>query len=460
MDDRAGVRAAAISGSGARLWVVFALGHEQFALPMASVEAVAPPPPLARVPHAAPAVLGVGHLGGRIVPILDFAAVLGREPTAERYGGSGEVIRLRIPGGSAAIWVDRVERLIEIDPEPRRGSGGSGDISLIDPSQLLIAALASPDVASGPPTPVGQVADRVLPDAVGAIAVPFILVEAAGKRVQLRREAVVELIDAVPWTPVPRAPAGFLGVGVLRGVALPILSLAALLGLAAPASPGGFAVTELAGRRALLAVDRIIGLRFDRDAAGSVASEPSAEGEVIEIAAAVPKELCRIVAAFPQNEDDARPDDGAKAGDAVEYLAFSVGAQDFAVPIACIDRVVAGQRLIRLPRPANDDSRQPRIAGAIELHGQIVPVAALRSRLGFTGDETPSEPSGYLVLRGVDGLGAIGIDRIKRVAMLRPGEIAAPPVEHELIEGVTPAGPADGGLLRIIAPTRLWGGGE
>jgi chemotaxis signal transduction protein len=481
MDDRAGLQPVEGVNSGARSGIVFTLAGERFALPTASVEAVAAPPPLALVPHATKGLLGVGNLGGQIVPILDIARLLDRERGAGGYDGGGEIIRLRIPGGSVGMWVDRVERLAPIGSETpaalpaevgcaQGGPEVPDDIALIDPIPLLIAALTPPILASGTPAPLGEIAERVLPAAPAAIAEPFVLVEAAGKQVRLRREAVVELIEAVPWTRIPRAPVGLRGVGVLRGSALPVLSLAALLGLAEPAAPGSFAVTEVLGRRALLAVDRIVGLRFARQPGSSLGDAASPEEaaedvEPIDLATAASDELRQIVLGFSQSRDDTRSGDSAIPDPTTEYLAFTVAGQDFAVPIGCVDRVVGVQRLIKLPRPANDDADPAQIVGAIELRGHIVPVAALQSRLGLTGDcgqATGPEPRAYVILRGTDGLGAIGVDQIKRVAALRPSDIVPPPTEHELIAGVVAPGAEpgtaseNGGLLRIIAPARLW----
>ena len=485
MGDRAGLRPVAAQNSGARGCIVFTLAGERFALPMASVEAVAVPPPLARVPHGTQALLGVGNLGGQIVPVLDFARLLDRERGRGGYDGSGEIIRLRIPGGSVGIWVDRVERLAPINVEtpavlpPRRTSGVAGaddgleipngtpeGVTLIDPTPLLVAALSPPILASGTPAPLGEVADQVLPTTASVIVERFFLAEVAGKQVRLRRDAIIELIEAVPWTRVPRAPAGLLGIGILRGTALPVLSLAAVLGLAEAAAPGAFAVADVLGCRALLAVDRIVGLRFDRQRGNRLADTESPEqtaegGEPIDLATAISEELRRLVHRFSPSGDDDQSGESAIPDQTTDYLAFAVAGQDFAVPVGCVDRVIGEQSLIELPRPANDDADPAQIAGAIELRGRIVPVAALQSRLGPTGDRGwPAGPaaSAYVILRDAAGLGAIGVDQIKRVVALRPDDIAPPPTEHDLIEGVVAPGTAsgDGGLLRIIAPARLW----
>src|SRR6187200_161668 len=95
--------------------IVFTLAGERFALPIASVEAVGAPPPLARVPHAPPALLGAGHLGGRIVPIVDLARLFGRERGSRVYDGSGEIVRLRVADGCIGLWVDKVERVMAFE---------------------------------------------------------------------------------------------------------------------------------------------------------------------------------------------------------------------------------------------------------------------------------------------------------------------------------------------------------
>jgi len=292
-----GRRGAAEAGAAAGR-IVFAMAGERLALPIESVEGVAPPPPLARVPHAAPALLGAGHLGGRIVPIVDLACLLGRKRGAERYDGSGEVLRLRVADCAVGLWVDKVERVIDVADEP--DTFDAGGVRMIDPASLLVGGLDAPELTALPQAPLGQ-ARQIAPEAPVRPPPPgLIVVEAGGKPVALPRQAVQELVAAVAWTPVPRAPDGFLGVGLLRGAALPVLSLAALLGFGGNAAPGGFFSVEVGGRRALIAVDRIVGLRFQ---------PAEAEIEPVDVTAAIGPELRRIILGFsPEHEESQRGD--------------------------------------------------------------------------------------------------------------------------------------------------------
>jgi purine-binding chemotaxis protein CheW len=58
--------------------VVFRVASERFALPLEAVrEVVVPQPPFARVPRASEAVRGVMNLRGRVVAVVDLAALVG-----------------------------------------------------------------------------------------------------------------------------------------------------------------------------------------------------------------------------------------------------------------------------------------------------------------------------------------------------------------------------------------------
>ncbi|HVB15710.1 MAG TPA: chemotaxis protein CheW [Stellaceae bacterium] len=466
MAERAGHDTAAARDAGAAGWIAFTLAGERFALPMEAVEAVEMPPPLAPVPHAAAALLGAGNFAGRIMPVVDLGGLLGRRQGMRAYDGGGEVVRLRTQGGGVGLWIDRVERLIPAAP----GMAMPDGVALLDPERLLAAALEPPVLAQDVSAPLGDVAERVLPAAVAATPESFILVEIAGRGWQLPHQGVVELVEAVPWTRLPRAPAGFWGIGLLRETALPILSLAALLGLPEQGDPGGFAVTELSGHGALLAVDRIVGLRFhpmpvdrlpgERLPGEAEPSAPVAESAAaIDLASVIPEEMRRIVLGFPPL-GDARSRAFTPAGKAADYLVFAIAGQDFAVPVAGVDRVIDAQPLVALPRSGAGQAASP-VVGVIELSGLIVPVAAVEARLGIARDDGSAAGSAgasvQVILRGPDGLGAIGVERIKQVVRLRAEDLMPLPAEHDLIEAVATA---DGKLLGIIAVERLWSSGR
>jgi purine-binding chemotaxis protein CheW len=61
--------------------VVFRVAGERYGLPLGAVrEVVLPQPPFARVPRSSDAVRGVMNLRGRVVAVVDLAALVGLAP--------------------------------------------------------------------------------------------------------------------------------------------------------------------------------------------------------------------------------------------------------------------------------------------------------------------------------------------------------------------------------------------
>ena len=74
--------------------VVFRVASERFALPLGAVrEVVLPQPPFARVPRSSDAVRGVMNLRGRVVAVVDLAALVGLAPQP-LAAGAGHVLIL------------------------------------------------------------------------------------------------------------------------------------------------------------------------------------------------------------------------------------------------------------------------------------------------------------------------------------------------------------------------------
>jgi purine-binding chemotaxis protein CheW len=74
--------------------VVFRVAGERYSLPLTAVrEVVLPQPPFARVPRASEAVRGVMNLRGRVVAVVDLAALVGLAPQPLREG-AGQVLIL------------------------------------------------------------------------------------------------------------------------------------------------------------------------------------------------------------------------------------------------------------------------------------------------------------------------------------------------------------------------------
>ncbi len=130
--------------------VVFRVASEQFALPLEAVREVVPPqPPFARVPRASEAVRGVMNLRGRVVAVVDLAALVGlpAQPLAE---GSGQVLILdqgkRTLGLLIAgvLGVEALEPPADAAPGLVRGvtSVRAGAVTVLAPAVLAEQATA------------------------------------------------------------------------------------------------------------------------------------------------------------------------------------------------------------------------------------------------------------------------------------------------------------------------------
>jgi purine-binding chemotaxis protein CheW len=130
-------------------WILFRAGGERYALPLEAVrEVVLPQPPFARVPRSGPAVRGAMNLRGRVVPVVDVAALLGR--AGPRLApGDGQVIVLEGTQPGLGLLVAGVLGVEQLAPaaDPAGAAAGEGiaaaggaPVTLLDAAALASAA--------------------------------------------------------------------------------------------------------------------------------------------------------------------------------------------------------------------------------------------------------------------------------------------------------------------------------
>jgi purine-binding chemotaxis protein CheW len=102
---------------------MFRVAGERYALPLAAVrEVVVPQPPFARVPRSSEAVRGVMNLRGRVVAVVDLAALVGLAPQPLE-AGRGHVLILDQGKRALGFLVGGVLG-VEAVPPPEDGGGG------------------------------------------------------------------------------------------------------------------------------------------------------------------------------------------------------------------------------------------------------------------------------------------------------------------------------------------------
>jgi purine-binding chemotaxis protein CheW len=130
--------------------VVFRIASERFALPLEAVREVVPPqPPFARVPRSSEAVRGVMNLRGRVVAVVDLAALVGLAPQ-RLEAGTGQVLILDhgkrtlgfLIGG--VVGVEPIAPLPDAEPGTVRGvaAGSHGAVTLLHADALATEAAA------------------------------------------------------------------------------------------------------------------------------------------------------------------------------------------------------------------------------------------------------------------------------------------------------------------------------
>ena len=124
--------------------VVFALGNEEYALPIQQVQEIIRYSEPRAVSSAEPWIRGVISLRGKIVPVFDLGVRIGvhAEP-----GEDQKIVIIETASGTAGVIVDEVEEVLTVDADqldeiPGAGSDAIDAIAKID-DRLVV--LLTPD---------------------------------------------------------------------------------------------------------------------------------------------------------------------------------------------------------------------------------------------------------------------------------------------------------------------------
>jgi purine-binding chemotaxis protein CheW len=130
--------------------VVFRVATERYALPLEAVrEVVLPQPPFARVPRVSEAVPGVMNLRGRVLAVVDLAALVGL-PAQPLREGAGQVLVLDQGKRALGILIGGVQGVEDVEPPAGEAAQAmvrgvvaarSGAVTLLSPEALFQAAV-------------------------------------------------------------------------------------------------------------------------------------------------------------------------------------------------------------------------------------------------------------------------------------------------------------------------------
>jgi purine-binding chemotaxis protein CheW len=459
------------TGVGAALTVRAA--GTTFALALADVAEVIRPLPVTRVPHAPASLLGLANLRGGVLPVVSLPRLLGHG--SEPGGAGARIVVVPHGGGLVGVWVEALAT--------QNGAGGLAPLPIND---LLAREFGGQ--AFGPARSVHQTAGPALLAAVApADAAPRQILVLASFRVS-GQDYAMRLADVREIVAYPREIAApgradplVVGLATVRGAVLPLVSLRALLGVAADgvdAARAHLVITRIGAAQVGLIVDELRAvLRVPADSVDAVPPVLTrGTGETrIEAICRLPD--CRGLVALlsPRTLFDAATtarlavlDAGAVApsearGTAAEtqqFLIFQLGAEEYGLPAGVVDEVARCPAVLaRLPRaPAFVD-------GIMNVRGTAVPVIDQGARLAAAcGRQSgATAPQGGLVIiitvHGTKiGLRVDAVRKIRSVAAaeLRPAP-AVVPAGEALFDRVA-IDPAGGRMILLIDPAALLNG--
>ncbi|GEP12202.1 chemotaxis protein CheW [Methylobacterium gnaphalii] len=463
-------------GKGNNHYLVVTLGPDDFALDAGLVRELVRPPRLTRVPGAPPTLAGLANLRGTALPVLDLRRIVrpDREPATEPTR-----VVVAEAGEPVGLMVDRVVSFssgtASAEPGGARGFGqhsvanGSGSARVLDLPTLVAAAfprrskVADASVRSARVEAAGE---------TGAERIALVSFIAAGRSYALPLERVAEVLALPPdVVPVPRAGNAALGVAALRGGVLPLLSLPALLGHAAPpTSPDGrVVVARLRGAEIGLVVDALGPiLRLAPDAIDPVPSALSRGGATavdaicrVDAAGALVSVLSAdrllegtTVTASSARSTDSKPANGQTECATEQVVVFDIAGESYGVPVGMVREVLrVPETMTRLPRSSD------LIVGAIDVRGTVLAVVDQRRRFGLPPGEANARRR-IVVLEAGGVTAGLLVDGVSRMFGIDADAIRpVPDFSGDALNGVgSVATLIDGSLLPIVdAPALLFG---
>ncbi|WP_396593839.1 chemotaxis protein CheW [Brevundimonas sp. R86498] len=363
-----------------------------------AVQEVTRAPPVTRVPHAPPCVLGVSNLRGQVMPVVSTARLL--EAKEGEASGTSRTIVLNLEP-PLALAVDEVLGLSTMDA-PADGAGAlfvedDAVVRAIDLRAALDRAFGVGTLRAGG-SPQDVTVGRVAAGSTPAIdETHLFLTFAVGGQVHALAVDVVEEVMALPdsLAALPHGAQADLGVIPYRNGVLPVVDLAALLGLERRGGVGKLVVVRLGEALAGLRVDGLDIIR--RVARADVTAVPALlncgggeaaiagivrldRGRVVSVL--TPERLFRAEALEKIMADGRRELEIATVAADAEtesFLLFQLGEETYGLPLSDVQEVVAvPEVLTRVPHaPAF-------IEGVMNLRGQVIPVIDQTRRFGAT----------------------------------------------------------------------------
>jgi len=135
---------------------------------------------------------------------------------------------------------------------------------------------------------------------------PVLLVRAGARVCAIGVDQVIETMRPLPIAPLSGTPAFVRGAAVIRGAAVPVVDLAAFLGVHARSKPERLVLVRCGPRAAALAVDAVLGVTsLDPSGAGPVPLLEGGAAGAVEALGALDGDLLLVLRAARVVPEDA-----------------------------------------------------------------------------------------------------------------------------------------------------------
>ncbi len=426
--------AAAVAAGGERTaqqFVMFDVGEERFAFPLASVKEIIRVPDVVRVPLSPPTLEGLANLRGQVLPVLSLRR---RFSFAEVEHTDATRVVVVEQGGLMGFVVDRVASVTSIEPEQIekveeaaatidrdlltamiKGVAGHTMVMVLDIGRLVdfdVHGYARSRGAAGD----GGARARDGRAEEGGVTderqlVSFVV---AGQEYAFAIERVQEIVQ-VPdrVSRIPNAPSHVLGVMMLRNRLLPLVSLRQMFGLPVlDLDPQHRIVVISLSHAGARRTDAVVGIVMDavnevlRVPARLVDGLPSFLARTQTVSEV--ESICRLdegkrlvsilsvdqlfahamvrdaVATQQEGETPVETEGLARGGreagsdDEEQFVVFRLAGEEYGVAIDSVQEIIrVPETMTRVPRTVSY------LEGLVNLRGQVLPVVDLRKRFGL-----------------------------------------------------------------------------
>jgi len=453
--------AKARKGSEATRQLTFIVAGQGFSLPAEHVLEVGRRPAITRVPNSPAALAGLMNFHGAAIPVVRVSALVAPTDGPQSISSGEAKVVVYDEGGAVALLIDEVLQL---------SSAQGGSAQSLDIGGLLADRFF--EAAQTPSRRIGRLADQVLRKATAINERALLVFQVAGQYYALPLDSVVEVLKLpVDVTVLPRAEAVSVGMITVRDEVLPLVSLAALLGLQGDAEGRRhIVVIRFAEARIGLVADTMYGVArvpetsiepvpviLQRGAGDAEIDAIARGGEgrpLISILS--PSRLFRnraISAALADRgtENKSMPDGLAAEADQ-RFIVFTLGDDVFGLPIGSVDEIV------QLPETVSRVPNAPEfVAGVINVRGKAVPVIDQRLRFEAGQSATAKRPRVIVVTIGPLQAGFI-VDSVSEILSIPASAIAPAPQlpgdGGQVFDRVAARGEA-GAMILLVNPREL-----